>query len=200
MTAPRPTVDPAWIRDTLIEDRLAWLRGTGRDPSSADVETLVTEELRIADAVEREAEHAVVERKPVVAPNPSKRAQRVAEKSGHTVYKSTLVGESAIARPTKRPSKRTAFLSRKPKNEREAKIIARLSRIVGIKSRFRPSLTNDYTIPALADEWATLMVDVITPRGDFVGKSVADSERMFWAKAERICDKSTGKLGPWWVK
>lgn len=190
------TVDPQWVKSTMVEDYAEAARQRGVNVSSSEVERAVLEDLRITDAVERESKPTrVVEREELKAASAElagARARAEAEATGHKLYK------RPIAPPRVDP--RLAFLARPPRTDKELAIITRLGRILAIRSKFRPSLTNDYAVPALADEFATLMEDLRGPRGEFMGKSARDCERMFWAKAERLCEKSTGKLGPYWVK
>ncbi len=64
------------------------------------------------------------------------------------------------------------------------------------------------TIPALALEIMTLYANLATrgiPRriidepNPFAGMSERDASRMAQAILESICDRSSGRLGPWWV-
>lgn len=60
-------------------------------------------------------------------------------------------------------------------------------------------------IPHLAVEVMNLYINFQLPdrqskRNPFVGLSQRDRQRVFLAMVYDICDRSTGKLGPWWVK
>jgi hypothetical protein len=205
VTVAPSKVSPLWVRDTMVEDYQNNARKVGVEASSSDVERLVLHDLTLAEAFERETKSAP-RAKPAPRTEPSKRAQRMAEETGHVLFRRGLdaaivtPGQAAAAAVQKRRARRMAFLGRPPKNERQQAIIARLGRILAIRSKFRPSITTDYTIPDLANRWARLMVDLERGRGLFEGKHARDCERIYWAECQDICEKSTGKLGSFWVK
>lgn len=189
MTGRVNNPDPIWVREALVADYRETARRNGVDPSSRAIEQIALEDLRITDAVAREAKPAPARKAPERT-GPSTRAQRLASQLGYEM----------LTRPRVRaPSPHVAFLGRPPRTDKQAAIIRRVSQILSIRSRFRPSRENDYAVPALASLFVELMVDLKEQRREFRGLSARDCQRMFWARAERICDLSEPRLGKWWV-
>lgn len=188
----RTSPDPIWVKETLVEDYKAQAEQRGVTPSAADVERIVLEDLRISDAVDREAKPAAP-RKPVERPaEPSRRVTNLAESLGWRVYKRG--SPDAPARRT-----HADFLGRPPKTEKQRAIIVRMGRLLAQESPVRLSRTTDFVGRACAEDFVKLIVDLKEQRGEFLGKSPRDCERIFWARAQDICDRSTGKHGQWWV-
>lgn len=204
MSGGPASVSPLWVRDTMLEDYQKNARTIGVEPNSRALEALVQDDLRIADAVEREAKPARPKPPPPTSAI-SPRVQRMAQESGFTLFERGLDAPApAIAKPAQdfqeRRARRMAFLNRPPRTAKELAMITRLGKILAIRSKFRPSITTDYEIPALANRWAALMVNLEKGRGPFMGLSPRDCERLYWAEVWDICQKSTGKLGSFWVK
>jgi hypothetical protein len=201
--------EPLWVRDTMLADYQANARRAGIEPSSRDVEALVLSDLTVAEAVERESKPPAPRAKPEQSMKVSPRLEKLAQETGHTIYRRGLDESSpTVVTPAqvkakamqRRRARRMAFLSRPPKHPKEHAMVIRLGRILSIRSVFRPSIEADYTIPDLANRWARLMVDLEKGRGLFDGKHARDCERIYWAEVWDICEKSSGKLGPFWVK
>lgn len=189
--AYNPHPSNQWVKETLVEDYLDIARKNGVNPSSSDVEKLAIGDLTLTDAVERTA-------KPIAKPKPDStapiaaKAQNLASETGWELTKKPLQPQRA---------RRSAnFLNRRPQNPKQAAAIMRLGQILQPASWFRPSEGLDYVIPALAQSFAEMMQRLDRGLVEFQGKSDIDCERIAWRHIEDLCDKSTGKLGHWWVK
>ena len=89
--------------------------------------------------------------------------------------------------------------------------VARIYRIgEGAKASTFGRATDSAECPALAKEYLELYAYYMTRRAPaplykidhnpFRHLSDKDAARMFERRVEDICDRSTGRLGPWWVK
>lgn len=186
----KPVADPHWVRDTMVEDYIATARRNGEDPSSADVERLALADIATYEAVVRDTKPRTA--RPKAAPvDPSPGARAVAADLGWEVKK----------RPTPAKRRRFAgFLDKPPAGPKQAAAIMRLGQILQPKSWFRPSRGFDYSLPRLAQKFTETMLELDRGAGEFEGKGREDCERIVWRVVEDLCDKSTGALGPWWVK
>lgn len=186
----RPNPDPQWVKETMVEDYLEIARRRGVDASSADAERVALGDLESYEALQRDAKPRQAKAPVVDREHP---AEKMAEELGWKMFK------RPIAQRPKAPSV-TAFLSKRPGSPKQAAAIARLGMILKPASWFRPSKEFDYALPRLASSFVQSMRELEAGRGEFAGKSAKDCERIMWRRVEDLCDKSTGRLGPWWVK
>jgi len=185
-----PNPSASWVKDTLVEDYVATARRNGSSASSAAIERLAAHDLTIHEAVQREQR-----RQPQRTRAPKPKGPAVKNVDGGVLWK------SAQARPAGGDRRRVAaVMGQRPANEKQAAAIARLGAILQPRSWFRPSKEFDYRMPQLAKDFVQVVRQLESATGDFEGKSARDCRRVFWRKVEDICDKSTGVLGPWWVK
>lgn len=186
------TPDPIWVRDSLVESYRRTADRNGVSPTSAQLEAIANEDLRIHDAVVRESKPSPV-RKADPRREPSSRVVKLANSLGYDLVKKDVIQRKA-------GTNHAAFLGRPPKTDKQAKALLRLSRILSQRSAVRLSREADFEMPALAQRFVSMVVDLKEHRGAFLGMSPKDCERIFWADLFDICDKSTGKLGSWYVK
>lgn len=90
--------------------------------------------------------------------------------------------------------------------ERGAKLSLRFAQILEIDHKAAAGKRNvaimdkPYKYPALAKDALQEHADYTMLRRGYRGLSEVDRNRRFLRKIEDICDRSTGVLGPWWVK
>jgi hypothetical protein len=189
----RPNPEPQWVRETLVEDYLGVARRNGQNPNVADVERLALNDLAVTEAVRRDDKPRAPKAK---TPAPVDRVPQAARKAAGEL------GWEVTKRPIGQPRKSAfkSFMNKPPGNPKQAAAIMRLGQILSPKSNFRPSKEFDYVLPRLAQKFAETMQALDRGRGEYEGKSEIDCERITWRVVEDICDKSTGVLGPWWVR
>lgn len=187
-----PNPSPQWVKDALIEDysRMARVGSTGA--TANEIESLALHDLAVHEAVQRDAKPAA----------PRVKKDRATEAPKAVVAQADAQGWELTKRPAPAAKRKrfAGFLDKTPANPKQAAAIMRLGQVLQPKSLFRPSKEFDYVLPRLAQWWVETMHDLDRNRGEFEGKSAADCERIVWRRVEDICDKSTGALGPWWVK
>lgn len=183
---------PHWVKDALLADYSRIARQNATGASAADVERLVLSDLATYEAVQRDTRPTAP--RPKRAPNaaPSAAVTALAQDMGCDVFKRPLA--------PKRKQSFVAFLDKQPASPKQAAAIMRLGQILQPASRFRPSVEFDYVLPRLAQAFAEMMQRLDLGRGEFEDKSANDCERIVWRAVEDLCDKSTGRLGPWWVR
>lgn len=188
--ARRP--DGREVRDALVADYQSYARRKGVDVSTRDLETIAISDLVITDRVEAETKVAPP-RKPVEAApktEPS-RAEKLATSRGYTFGK--------IALPARDPVKRKPPpLLEKPRAL--AKRMAQMCQQVPGSPKGASLADRQYVYPAFAKDVLTEHTDFTYKRRKYRGLSYLDRQRVFWRAIEDIADRSTGVLGPWWVR
>lgn len=190
----RENPEPSWVKETMVADYKAIADKNGVTPSTSDIERIVLEDLRLSDAVDRETVERIPTKKPEPRREPSKKVTALAESLGWKVVKREIPKG-----PQPRRVGHADFLGRPPKTEKQRAIAARMAKLLAHESPFRISKETDFIGRALAHDFCELIVNLKEQRKEFAGKSPRDCERIFWSKAQDICDRSTGKHGQWWV-
>ena len=191
----RENPDPSWVKETLVADYKAIADRNGVTPSTSDIERIVLEDLRISDAVDRETKPAAPVKPPEPRREPSQKVKDLAESLGWEVRKREIP-----TGPQRRKVGHADFLGRPPKTDKHRAISKRIALLLSHESPFRISRETDFVGRAIAHDVCALILNLKEYRGEFYGKSAKDCERIFWGRAQDLCDRSTGKHGPWWVK
>lgn len=107
------------------------------------------------------------------------------------------------------------ILDATPKSEKAIRMFGRIKQILrprgdiaaeARKGRSLRDCTSECTDPVLAQDflelwtWYGPLRRLPSPKNEFFMMSNTDAAMKFVATLERICDRSTGKFGPWWVK
>ncbi len=181
------------VRDDLVAHYQAYARGRGADPSLADLERLAIGDLEITDRVEAESRAAPARAATEVLdpePAPPAPAEQLAVERGYRFEKRAL--------PIAEPAKVLPPLFEKPRAlaRRIAQICARepgSPKTLSIADQL-------FVHPALAKQVMQEHTDYTYRRRRYRGLSDVDRQRAFWRAMEDVADRSTGVLGPWWVK
>ena len=198
--ALRPLLTPRELRDATVRDytRAAERMGVRVDPAA--VERLAVADCELYDRVKRENETA--------PPSPAKGDERKAER--RDVLAETVKDRGATLSP-RTVQKRIPILNGNARyGSRWSFALGRLRRIVeGATSHSNPRIaTSTCEMPDLAYQVFRLHAAValrhLPPRpGDepnpFHGLSDVDFGRKLQRLVEDICDKSSKRLGPWFV-
>jgi hypothetical protein len=191
------TADPHWVKGTLMEDYSKAVRSHGAEVDSRALERIVNQDLAQADAVLREAKPAPVKDEAPAAHERFRsddRAADMAQETGAKFWRRPI--------PAQEAPKKDRLLDT-PLRRMDAKWQAawnRLGQLVKPKSMFRPSREIDYEGGDLARDFILTFQDYQRGKGEYAGLRLDDQQRVLRRKIEDICDRSTGRFGPWWVK
>lgn len=179
------------LRDTLVSDYQRYARSRGADPPIAALEALAVGDLEITDRVEAET-RARPAGKPAQPEPPAEpgAAAKLAEARGYRFERKELPRVEA------RPDLAPLFEKPRALARRIQQICARepgAPRTLSIADQL-------FVYPKLAKAALTEMADFKFRRRRYRGLSDTDRQRAFWRAMEDIADRSTGALGPWWVK
>ncbi len=202
MTTTPAIPSPQQLREGMVEDYAANARRAGGDVLMSDVERIVQADLQIYDAFERERRAAPPPSRAV----PDERedvAARVARERGMTMVRTSQ---------DRWQDSSDAVLDRDPRqvSAKFPAMMARIKRIVAprgdVSQRSLTKTLEELTSPKLAREFLNLFLCYRSPTMRVRGNpflevdSARDRARIFLRKVEDICDRSTGSMGPWWVK
>lgn len=191
--AARP--DDREVRDVLVADYQRFTRSRGLDPALVDLERIAIADLEITDKVNAEAKPRPAPKPALVDPNPPPvaptRAQQLAKARGYTFGTKVLPAFDA-------PKRKAPPLLEKP--TALAKRMAQMCQQVPGTTKSASLADRQYVYPALAKAVLTEHADFTHGRRNYRGLSSIDRQRMYWRAIEDIADRSTGVLGPWWVK
>ncbi len=198
-------VDGAELRERTVRDYRRWTERAGAPVDLAAIERQAVADCEVAGRVlaERPAPREA-------KPDPAKQAEKAGELERQVAATgSTLVtGNVRVQR-----RKRTALTQKAPPASKWSYAMGRLARILADDGP-SPDRAAAGSLKAEIERlraWAVMRIpkraahliatrrakDEVNP---FDGVSEMDFNRMFQAKVYAICDKSTGKFGPWWVK
>lgn len=194
---------PNELKEITIRDYMRDAARAGRSMSIGQAERLALRDCQIYDAVTRE------QRAPQApaAPDPAK----VAEKAAALDVEAAKVGAEVDHGQIKTRRAPVATLhKRHRKDSRAAFVKGRINRIISgaTPSRDFKVACSTAECPDLAYEVMTMYANIVTrnmPRraidepNPFAGMTERDASRMSMAILENICDRSSGRLGPWWV-
>lgn len=199
MTEPlkplQPLTTPHQLRDATVRDYAEQQRRSGLAPDMAAIERQAIADLTLVDQYNA---GRVPRSKPTGAKKPRQRqgVEHRAKVAGHRLRMGTVSTSKALL------DQRAHKVS-----EKWSHATARLWRIVqGISatSDLRASVLTAQD-PDRAREVVEMWIHYLLRHrqskwNPFAGLSEADAARKFMAMTFDICDRSTAKLGPWWVK
>ncbi len=199
-----PPRSPQELREWTVEDYTVMNRSMGLPADREVVERQAVRDLELYDAVRREAPVAAPPSAEVQREMRATRQERVdakAAEKGATIQR----GQQRVVR---RPNQ--IMHGKATPGTRWSYALGRLQRIIsGATKHADPAVaTSTCELPRLALEvyrmYAQVALRHMPPRpGDeanpFYGLSQIDFGRVLQRKVEDICDRSTGRLGPWFV-
>ena len=208
--ALRPPSSPQELRDSMVEDFMVMNRSMGLPDDRPTVERQALTYLHVHDAVQREA--------PAPPPPPTReeraaaerdRAKRLDERAAERHQAHIMRGHERVV-----STKNAVMHAKTLPTDRWSYAKARIARICeGVINH--PDIvkaTAGCTMPKLAREVFRIQGFVLTrhtppnqmppgsERNPFFGMSEADYAAKFRRLIEDICDRSTGRLGSWYVK
>lgn len=190
------------LKERTVRDYKRWAERAGLPVDMAAIERLAVADCELGEAVERD-------RAPVTPAPPDPEKER--EKRDELDRQAAEAGASIVRDQRKVVRKKLAALHATPKpGSRWSLALGRLARIVSgaTPSTDRKKMVSTCEIPSLAWEALRIHAYVVTrhipPRfGDepnpFYGLTDRDFTRKFQRMVEDICDRSTGRMGPWFV-
>ncbi len=199
-----PPRSPQELREWTVEDYTVMARSMGNPSDREVIERQTVRDLELYDAIQRE--HSV----PVAASPVALEAQR-ASREERTDAKAATKGATIQRSDT--------GTVRVPNRIEHAKAVAgsrwsfamgRLKRIIA-GATAHPDVTiatSTCEMPALARDVFRIQAFVLSrravqrpqdERNPFAGLSNEDFARKLQRKIEDICDRSSARLGPWWV-
>jgi hypothetical protein len=202
LPALRPVTDPLEVKNLAVREYVEKARRAGVEPDMPAIEAFAQREVEIADAYSSHHPPGDV-RSPTVSredhPDPvAELAQKervdLRNVSGQQRQKEPNIG--AV-------NPRSVSLRFEAAAKRIAQILA-----AGVGetkvSDFRKAIAAT-EMPKLAQEYMEGFTHYTLRHrqsrfNPFAGMSDADASRKWLRMIEDICDRSTGKLGPWWVK
>lgn len=189
--ADGPPPDDRELRDDLVAHYQSYARSRGADPTARELEALAVHDLTLTDRVEADAKAASrkpAERGPHVEPSP---AEAIAADRGYLFRKRELPSVDP------KPARVAPPLLEKPRAlaKRMAQMCATAPGSKGTALADR-----NYLYPALAKDVIQEHTDFTFRRRRYLGLNAIDRQRAFWRAIEDIADRSTGVLGPWWVR
>lgn len=199
-----PALSPQGLRDVTVRDYLRDSARFGAPLTTAQAERLAVRDCEIYDAVTRASADAAP-----AAPDPAKEAEKAAQLDAEAAAVGAEVMHAPMETATRRSTVATLHKHHRP-DSRMAFAKGRIRRICEGTSPNKDLVKacSTATIPALALEVTKLYINLATrgaPRrptdepNPFFGMSEDDASRMAQAILENICDRSSGRLGPWWV-
>lgn len=196
----KPVTDPHELKNLAVREYADKAQRMGRTVSSAALERFAVQELNLVDAFHRWARPASPKPRPAPAPAPPK--NRLAELGLKPVERSS---RERLAARTRVP------LTERPVLDVSQKLAAGMARILQIMEHGAEKATDfdkaiaNAAVPRLAREFLRAWTGHklrhrISRHNPFAGLSDVDADRMLERCIYDICDRSTGVLGPWWVR
>jgi len=189
--APLTPRSPTELREATVRDYAANARRMGLEVSTDALERVAVADLEMVDAYRRGLDTS-----PKTGPvkKPEARASQL--------IASPTDGPPLKAAPKHRERPDVLYKRAHLRSEKWSSAVARIARILeGAKAGLTLELTAlNAEVPALALEYARLYANFRTRKRQFSDRSNRDALRMFEAAVYDICDRSTSKLGHWWVK
>lgn len=194
------------LKQVLVQDYKRNAERVGMTPDMASIESQVLADLAMVD--QYEADQAS---KPAPAPVAKERDIRTNELDKECAEKNLRA--YVKDNPTDKPG--DAICDATPKSERAVRMFGRIKQIMrprgdiaamASRGNTLAECTRECTDPELSLEflelwtWYMPLRGLASPKNKFYWLSDGDAARRFIRGLEDICDKSTGKFGPWWVK
>jgi hypothetical protein len=197
------TIEGVALKDATVRDYRRWTERAGERVDMAAIERQAVADCEVADkAIREQAARAHV----VAAPDPEKEAEKAAELSRQVAETGAELLDDAGAIT----SRRTLLTSKAMPKSQWSYAMGRVARILEGTPHNPPPGSLQHDLLRLK-AWAAMRIPkrarhlIATRRAKdeqnpFDGKSERDFNRMLQRMIYDICDKSTGKFGPWWVR
>ena len=194
------------LREVIAQDYKRNAERVGQTPDMGAIEAQVLADLAMVDQYESEQAS-----KPARVPVKKERDIRTDELDAEIEKHKLKV--SVTDDPEDRPG--DMICDAVPKSERAVRMFGRIKQIlrprgdIAAMARSGNDLrdcTRECTDPELAIEflelwtWYMPLRALASSKNKFYWLSDGDAARLFVRGLEDICDKSTGRFGPWWVK
>jgi hypothetical protein len=182
------------VRDDLVEHYQSYARSRGADPSATELEALAVADLVLTDRVEADTKpKSRVIATPDIAPAAPSPAAAIAHDRGFRFEKRSLV--AATPRAPARPLEAVI-------GERYAALVKRMRQMCASAPslKARSLADREYIYPTYAKGVLQEHTDYTFGRRKYRGLDHKDRQKAFWRAIEDLADRSTGVLGPWWVK
>lgn len=188
----KPAPDDRELRDGMVAHYQSYARSRGVDPSTRDLETLAASDLRMVDQVEACAKPKATGKPAELAPRTEPApAEVLARDRGYLFQKTALPARDPVRRP-------------KPPLLEKPRALAKRMRQMCAREPGVPKTTSIadqlFIYPDLAKAVLQEHTDFTMRRRRYRGLNSTDRQRAFWRAIEDIADRSTGRLGPWWVR
>jgi hypothetical protein len=184
------------VRDDLVGHYQAYARSRGSNPTTSDLESLAVADLVLTDRVQSETHprSRVIATPDPVREGPSPAAQIAADR-GFRFEKRGLPLVDAAPRAPKKPLQAIV-------GERYTALIKRMRQMCqsAPSLKARSLADREYLYPAFAKGVIQEHTDYTFGRRKYRGLNHKDRQKAFWRSIEDLADRSTGVLGPWWVK
>jgi hypothetical protein len=165
------------------------------DASARDLETLAAADLALSDRVDAEAKKPAASKSRIAAvseqPARISPASIMASSKGYTFSKTAL------------PDQESRVGLAPPLLEKPRALAKRMLKMCAQEPGSARSLSladRTYVYPDLAKAVIGEHTDFTMRRRRYRDLNSVDRQRAFWRAIEDIADRSTGRLGPWWVK
>lgn len=193
---------PLELKDVTVRDYVRDSARMGAPMTVQEAERRALVDCQIYDAVMREQRPTAPAK-----PDPEREAAKAAELDKQAADVGAEINRGQVE--TKRAPVAALHKRHRP-DSRAAYAKGRILRILegATPSASLETACQTATIPSLALEVMRLYSNMVTrgfprrpqdERNPFFGMSDLDASQMMQAMLENICDRSTGKLGPWWV-
>ena len=181
--------DERELRDDLVGHYQAYARSRGSDPPVQALEALAVADLTLAERAESKPTAPRIA-KPIEPTTSPSAAAVIAENRGYRFRKVELPAVDVARKPAPPLFEKPRALA---KRMREMCATAPGSKGTSLADR-------NYLFPSLAKDVIQEHTDFTFRRRKYRDLDSKDRQRAFWRAIEDLADRSTGVLGPWWVK
>jgi hypothetical protein len=187
------------LRDAIAEDYRRNAARLGRPISIEDAQRLAQSDLELVERAEDDL---------VRAPSVPAKTARMREEGDAEVL-ADGIGGRLVRRDGGSPDAhetlpRTAEGLRAAVGERAFAMLKRMRQLMaiapGASASFRDPGSAPWMFRRFALDLLSIHSDFSFSRRGYRFMSEADKQRKYWRDVEDVCDRSTGVLGPWWVK
>ena len=193
----KPDLTGLELRDAVAEGYAAAAERAGKPVPFEVAQATAQGDLMMLDAVDRN-----VAKKPVPKPAEQKpRTKKIDEINAELAARGDRVVRRDVTRQEapRHVNRLTGVL-----RERHDALMRRLAQILETdrnpNNKFLTVQDRPYKYPALAKDYLTEHADYTFGRRGYRDLKEYDRDRKFKRAIEDIADRSTGALGPWWVK
>jgi hypothetical protein len=195
---PKPLVplrSPQELKEATVRDYAMSMRRLGEEPNLSAIEKLAIADLTMVDAYRRGVD---------LSPKLPKRERRPV---GQLVQPVADIGINFKEAPKHRDRPSVLYARAHRRSRKWSSAVARIGRILqgATPCRSLASMAATAQDPIRALEYLRLFANYelrgrMSRHNPFAGLSEVDAAKKFEAEVYRICDRSTGVLGHWWVK